>query len=116
MSTSNLTEAPLMVKLDQEYLKASGLTDNQKNIIHAMLRENPQASPCIAAMNRRHITDRDEQLFLFTLCNWSAIDDVPDITDSGKLNFENIDCGHKGYKQLPCPYHREFCVRKLKKD
>jgi hypothetical protein len=70
----------------------SELSDNQINIIHSGLREHPKALIAIKHMQNSGITGKRHQLARFIQCNWGSLDNIPDISDDGTMNFERVEC------------------------
>lgn len=114
---SQLTPEADMVKKDSRYYTLSDmLTEQEAQRILFLLLDNKKAREVVNNMRANNITGTIAIVRRFKACNWDRLDHIPDISDDGTLNFEYVDCGHKGANQR-CPYSqagdtKPFCIVK----
>jgi len=114
---SRLTAEADMVKKDTRYfLLSSILTEAEAQRILSLLLEDKKAREIILKMREAGITGSIALVRRFKVCNWDALEHIPDITNDDKLNFEYIHCGSKGANRR-CPFStpldpKPYCILK----
>lgn len=114
---SRLTAEADVVKKDERYYNLSDLlTEAEAQRIVMQLLDNSKARQIITKMNDAGITGAIAIVRRFKACNWDKLDRVPDIADDGSMNFEYVDCNHKGANRR-CPFStpydtKPFCIVK----
>jgi hypothetical protein len=114
---SQLTPEADMVKKDSRYYSLSDmLTEPEAERILFLLLDNKRSREIILKMRANNITGTIAIVRKFKSCNWDRLDLRPDISDSGELNFEYVECGYKGANQR-CPYSqpgdtKPYCIIK----
>lgn len=114
---SRLTAEPEMVKHNTQYLPLNGmLSENAAHRIVLLLLAHPKAREVVIKMRLNGIENTIGIVRQFIACNWDALEQIPDISDDNSLNFEYVDCGHKGANRR-CPYStpldpKPYCIIK----
>jgi hypothetical protein len=83
------------------------LTENEIKIIVEKLRNDPRASKAFNYMQCVGITSLKGKLDHFVDCNFGNLDNIPDIDESDRFNYEHIDCPNRS----TCQHKGKICLK-----
>jgi hypothetical protein len=111
-SSAKLTGDDLMsVDEKHHYERESQHDEAYYQQLHLQFQNCEQGGHKLRLMMRNGISSVKERVITFCKCNLSELDDID---ENGRINYEYVNCDHKGASQPTCPYgvEKPYCVRK----
>lgn len=119
-TTGNLTKEPINFKCNGHYDGLSTLFNdpNKFRWLWLCFLNDERCVEKIKIMEKVGINNPIDQAKQLIECNLIVLNDMPDIEENGKINFEYVDCAHKGANRH-CPHSflgnpKPFCIKKYK--
>jgi len=109
--SSNLTHDVVNTICENHYGLFSQLTSNDLKSLFLSLDDDPKAHNVFHCMRQNGLTNFIDMVHQFIMCNFGALDHVPDVDSDNHFHYEYVNCGckHQG-----CRFRKVYCVIKTK--